>query len=180
MYWFHVDLMILSFSHLFPYKMLSRTFARSLARPNRVMVRGLSVSRTLYQTKIEEKHKTAETIYDVTGPDSSLIGPGAKPGTIPTDLDQATGLERYEILGKREGIDVFDMEKPIKEGKGTMEDPYLVPTYIGYRYVGCRGKNGEDHKAYWMKVDESEPARCWHCGTVYAAKYLGEPGHSHH
>lgn len=115
----------------------------------------------------------------MTGPDS-LIGPGATPGTIPTDIDQATGLERFEILGKMEGVDVFDMEKPIFEGSGSMKDPYLVPTYIGYRYVGCRGKNDEDHKPYWMKVEEGKPGRCWQCGTVYAAKYLGEPGHHHH
>ena len=38
-----------------------------------------------------------------------LLPPGAEPGTIPTDLDQATGLERLEILGKMQGIDVFDM-----------------------------------------------------------------------
>lgn len=41
-----------------------------------------------------------------------LLPPGADPGTIPTDLDQATGLERLEILGKMQGIDVFDM-KPL-------------------------------------------------------------------
>lgn len=37
---------------------------------------------------------------------------GAEPGTVPTDIDQATGLERLEILGKMQGIDVFDM-KPL-------------------------------------------------------------------
>ena len=31
---------------------------------------------------------------------------------MPTDLEQATGLERLEILGKMEGIDIFDM-KPL-------------------------------------------------------------------
>lgn len=41
-----------------------------------------------------------------------LIGPGAEPGTVPTDLEQAVGLERLEILGKMEGVDVFDM-KPL-------------------------------------------------------------------
>lgn len=41
-----------------------------------------------------------------------LHGPGAKPGTVPTDLEQATGLERLEILGKMQGIDIFDM-KPL-------------------------------------------------------------------
>ena len=38
-----------------------------------------------------------------------LLPPGAEPGTVPTDLEQATGLERLEILGKMQGIDVFDM-----------------------------------------------------------------------
>ncbi|KAF5210875.1 putative cytochrome c oxidase subunit [Clavispora lusitaniae] len=155
-------------------KQLSRTLVRT-ARQSRL----LTTSRILAQsTKVESK--SAFKLSEVTGPDSSLIGPGAKPGTIPTDLDQATGLERFELLGKMEGVDVFDMENPIFEGKGTMKDPYQVPTYIGYRYVGCRGRGGEDHKAYWMKVEEEKPSRCWHCGSVYAAKYLGEPGHHHH
>ena len=43
---------------------------------------------------------------------SDLLPEGAKPGTVPTDIDQATGLERLEILGKMQGIDVFDM-KPL-------------------------------------------------------------------
>jgi cytochrome c oxidase subunit 5b len=38
-----------------------------------------------------------------------LRGPGAAPGTVPTDLEQSTGLERLEILGKMEGVDIFDM-----------------------------------------------------------------------
>jgi len=41
--------------------------------------------------------------------EEDLLPPGAEPGTIPTDLEQATGLERLEILGKMQGIDVFDM-----------------------------------------------------------------------
>ena len=44
--------------------------------------------------------------------EEDLIPPGAAPGTIPTDVEQATGLERFEILGKMQGIDVFDM-KPL-------------------------------------------------------------------
>ena len=38
-----------------------------------------------------------------------LLPPGAEPGTVPTDLEQATGLERLELLGKMQGIDIFDM-----------------------------------------------------------------------
>jgi hypothetical protein len=44
--------------------------------------------------------------------ESDLLPPGAAPGTVPTDLEQATGLERLEILGKTQGIDIFDM-KPL-------------------------------------------------------------------
>ena len=68
---------------------------------------------------------------------------------------------------------------PITEGKGTMENPYLVPTYMGYRYVGCKGTAEVDHKPYWMKVEEGKVSRCWHCGTVLKAKYLGEPDMAH-
>lgn len=41
--------------------------------------------------------------------EKDLLPPGAEPGTVPTDLEQATGLERLEILGKMQGIDIFDM-----------------------------------------------------------------------
>jgi cytochrome c oxidase subunit 5b len=44
--------------------------------------------------------------------ESDLLPPGAAAGTVPTDLEQATGLERLEILGKMQGVDIFDM-KPL-------------------------------------------------------------------
>ena len=44
--------------------------------------------------------------------EEDLLPPGGKPGTVPTDLEQSTGLERLEILGKTQGIDIFDM-KPL-------------------------------------------------------------------
>ena len=47
-----------------------------------------------------------------------LVGPGAAPGTVPTDLDQSTGLERLEILGKTEGVDIFDMRPLDSSRKG--------------------------------------------------------------
>ena len=45
--------------------------------------------------------------------------PGAAPGTVPTDLEQATGLERLEILGKMQGIDIFDMRPLPSDRVGT-------------------------------------------------------------
>ncbi|KAI4137899.1 MAG: hypothetical protein L6R39_007056, partial [Caloplaca ligustica] len=56
-------------------------------------------------TPVFQKHAEVKSPQD-------LLPPGAAPGTIPTDLEQATGLERFEILGKMQGIDVFDM-KPL-------------------------------------------------------------------
>ncbi len=49
---------------------------------------------------------------------SDLLAPGAKEGTVPTDLEQATGLERLEILGKMEGVDIFDMRPLDASRKG--------------------------------------------------------------
>lgn len=157
--------------------MLSRSLR--VIKPSIQSVRLFSTSKiTLQHNKVDSK--TASNLSEVTGPDSSLIGPGAKPGTIPTNEDQATGLERFEMLGKLEGIDVWDMENPIKEGTGHPTDPFLVPSYLGERIVGCKGKGDEDHKPYWMNVSEDKPGRCWHCGNVFAIKYLGSPEHHHH
>ena len=50
--------------------------------------------------------------------EKDLLPPGAEPGTIPTDLEQATGLERLEILGKMQGIDIFDMSPLPSDRKG--------------------------------------------------------------
>jgi cytochrome c oxidase subunit 5b len=58
-------------------------------------------------------------IIEIEKPED-LIGPGAPPGTVPTDLEQATGLERLEILGKMQGVDVFDMRPLDASRKGTL------------------------------------------------------------
>lgn len=51
--------------------------------------------------------------------EEDLLPPGAEPGTVATDLDQSTGLERFEILGKMQGVDVFDMKPLDASRKGT-------------------------------------------------------------
>lgn len=61
--------------------------------------------------------------------DEDLIGPGAVPGTIPTDYEQATGLERLEILGKMEGVDVFDTGPLDASRTGTMLTPIVVQSF---------------------------------------------------
>lgn len=44
--------------------------------------------------------------------------------------NQATGLERFELLGKLEGVDVFDM-KPLQVDRlGTMKEPIKVYSLV--------------------------------------------------
>jgi cytochrome c oxidase subunit 5b len=63
-------------------------------------------------------------------PPPSLFGPGAKPGAVPTDYEQATGIERLQLLGEIEGIAVFD-KNPLDSSRiGTMADPIMVPSYV--------------------------------------------------
>lgn len=63
-------------------------------------------------------------------PPPQLYGKGAQPGTIPTDLEQATGLERLQLLGEIEGIKVFDDAPLDASHLGTKANPVLVPSYV--------------------------------------------------
>jgi hypothetical protein len=51
---------------------------------------------------------------------------------VPSDLEQATGLERLEILGKMEGVDIFDM-KPLDASRKGKARGYngLPPISLG-------------------------------------------------
>ncbi|CCF57289.1 hypothetical protein KAFR_0C02960 [Kazachstania africana CBS 2517] len=160
-----------------------RQASLKLFRPA-VMVRTLRTSSMLYQQKKEvtKEVETARKLADVNGPET-LVGPGAKEGTVPTDLDQATGLERLELLGKLEGIDIFDTKPLDSSRKGTMKDPILVDSYDDYRYVGCTGSPAGSHTVMWLKPTVNQVARCWECGSVYKLNPvgvdLGEDEHHH-
>lgn len=57
-------------------------------------------------------------------------------GGVPTDDDQATGLEREVMMAARKGLDPYNMLAP-KAASGTKEDPNLVPSITNKRIVGC-------------------------------------------
>lgn len=136
----------------------------------------LSTSRVAFQQPVV---KTASNLAEVNG-HNSLIGQGAQEGTIPTDVEQATGLERLELLGKLEGIEVFDL-KPLDASRiGTMENPIVVETYDDYRYVGCTGSPAGSHQTMWLKPTVGNVARCWECGSVYKVNAVGVPSDDHH
>lgn len=148
-----------------------------LARPVIRSSRAFSTSRVFLQSK--PVVKTAQTLSEVNGAES-LIGPGAKEGEVPTDLEQATGLERLELLGKLEGIEVFDLKPLDSSRKGTMENPIIVESYDDYRYVGCTGAPADSHSVMWLKPTVNQVARCWECGSVYKLKPVGVETDDHH
>jgi len=79
------------------------------------------VSTTLDQCKSDSWNGRILKIPVITEikTEEDLLPPGAEPGTIPTDLEQATGLERLEILGKMQGVDIFDMRPLPSDRVGT-------------------------------------------------------------
>lgn len=91
-------------------------------------------------------------VYAEIKNEADLLGPGATPGTIPTDIEQATGLERLEILGKMQGIDIFDM-KPLDASRLGTETTdasraHTTPIYADHKsrvvFLGrCAVANGE-------------------------------------
>ncbi|KAI9321063.1 cytochrome c oxidase subunit VB-domain-containing protein [Dichotomocladium elegans] len=110
------------------------------------------------------------------------IGPGAPAGTVPTDLEQATGLERMELLAKLEGREFFDMEPLNMTHLGTVKNPIVVKSHDAIRFVGCTGYPAESHDVIWLSLDKShEHDRCPECGSVYKMDFVGsEDDHHHH
>ena len=89
----------------------------------------------------------------LSSPPPSIYGPGAPQGTVPTDEEQATGLERLELLGKAQNVDVFDMEPLKVDRMGTMQDPIIVPSLTPIRIVGSTGFPADSNDTVWLTLD---------------------------
>lgn len=87
-----------------------------LARPSSSL-RALSTSAI---RRSDDHHAAAPSIYGV----------GAKPGETPTDQSQSTGLDRVQVLGLLEGVDVFDLEPLDSSRIGTLADPIKVLSVV--------------------------------------------------
>ena len=137
--------------------------ALRVARPVALAVR------TSNRRQASRAFSTTSRVSSGGPPPPELYGPGAKPGTVPTDLDQSTGLERLQLLGETQGINVFD-EEPLDSSRiGTKANPVLVPSYVRayshfcrivclMRFIGCRTH-------YWMH---------W-CSCGFSWCYLVQP-----
>jgi len=95
--------------------------ARPAARLARSAVKTSAVARTISTTSVRlSDHPVAPPVF----------GTGAKPGEVPTDENQSTGLERVQIYGNLQGIHVFDNEPLDASRLGTLKDPIKVPSPV--------------------------------------------------
>jgi len=105
---------------------------------------------------------------------------GGKPGEVPSDIEQVTGLQRLQLLGELEGIKIFD-DSPLDASRiGTKADPILVPSFDTERLVGCTGFPADSHDVAWFNLEKDKIGRCVECGSVYAIDYQGEEVHGDH
>ncbi|EIM22243.1 COX5B-domain-containing protein [Wallemia mellicola] len=113
----------------------------------------------------------------------SIYGPGAEDGTVPTDEDQATGIERMELLAKAQGSELFDMQPLKVDRMGTMKDPIIVPSLTPIRIVGSTGYPVDSNDTVWLTLDvrvNDGIGRCPESGVVYKLDYQGAPLDEHH
>jgi cytochrome c oxidase subunit 5b len=86
-------------------------------------------------------------------------------GGIPTDEEQATGMEKIIMNAMKEGTDPYNMFRP-KEYAGSKTDPHLVPSITNKRIVGCVCE--EDNTCVvWFWLHDGEAQRCPSCGAHY-------------
>jgi len=115
-------------------------------------------------------------------PAPQIYGTGGKSGAVPTDLEQATGLERLQLLGELEGINVFD-DSPLDSSRlGTKTNPVMVQCLVRdtaiqcaiiltviiqdtERIVGCTGVPADSHDILWFNLEKDKQARCTECGS---------------
>ncbi|ORY32924.1 cytochrome c oxidase subunit VB-domain-containing protein [Naematelia encephala] len=111
-----------------------------------------------------------------------IYGPGGKRGEIPTDADQATGIERFELIADAVGVDAFDWKPIDMTHMGTLDNPIEIFSLDTHRYIGCTGYPADSHDTIWMRLNHAElrkrsirkrPCRCPECGCVYELKYHG-------
>ncbi|KAK3994225.1 cytochrome c oxidase subunit VB-domain-containing protein [Cladorrhinum sp. PSN332] len=147
-----------------------------------------AVRRTLATTVVRRDadvpEKKIKSFHEVKTP-NDLFGPGTPVGQVPTDLEQSTGVERLEILGKMEGVDVFDMRPLDASRLGTLANPVLVRSAGDEQYAGCTGVPADSHNVIWLTMSRERPIeRCPECGSVYKMEYIGPQddhhGHDHH
>jgi cytochrome c oxidase subunit 5b len=96
--------------------------------------------------------------------------------TVPDQLGHSVGPERWELLAKMAGdSDPYQLTVQ-KRGKGSFEEPSLVPSTFQSRNVGCICHE-EQHHINWMTLHRGVPKRC-ECGYWFKLVDLKQPDYS--
>lgn len=103
---------------------------RSAARSTFTSIRLISTTQTRLSADHGHEHK------EIVSGDQNLFGPGAPAGQVPTEVEQATGLDRLELLAEMQGQKLFDEEPLPAEFTGTKEKPVLVYSLVRQFYIG--------------------------------------------
>uniref|UniRef100_A0A8C5P9L5 Cytochrome c oxidase subunit 5B, mitochondrial n=1 Tax=Leptobrachium leishanense TaxID=445787 RepID=A0A8C5P9L5_9ANUR len=84
---------------------------------------------------------------------------------IPSDTQQATGLEKAIMTAEEHGDDPYSVLKP-RSYAGTKEDPHIVPSITDKRIVGCICEE-DNTSVIWFWLHKGEAQRCPSCGAHY-------------
>ncbi|ORY65641.1 cytochrome c oxidase subunit VB-domain-containing protein [Leucosporidium creatinivorum] len=109
-----------------------------------------------------------------------IQGPGGKTGEVPTDFEQATGLERFELLYKLKGEEAFSLEPLEVTRAAGVDNPIKVFSLDHERIVGCTGFPVDSHDTILFPVGDSKATRCPECGTAYQVDFQGADHGDHH
>ncbi|KTW25865.1 hypothetical protein T552_03139 [Pneumocystis carinii B80] len=101
-------------------------------------------------------------------------------GRIPSSLEQATGIERYELLQKLAGKEAFDLTPLDASRLGTLKDPIVVESLDKTRLIGCTGFPADSHDVLWFELSVKENSRCPECGSVYKLNFIEGNIQNHH
>ena len=87
-----------------------------------------TVARTSARTFSTTPRRFSDDHHGPVAP--QLYGKGSNTeAKIPSDAEQATGIERLQLLGEMEGVDVFDDSPLYLTRLGTLADPIMVKTF---------------------------------------------------
>ncbi|PWN33688.1 putative COX4-cytochrome-c oxidase chain IV [Meira miltonrushii] len=142
---------------------------------SRSTMRSMNVSRSILNNNNLPRSIHSTALRMAGGGPPIIQGEGSAPGEVPTDESQSTGLERFELLGKLQGVDVFDM-KPLESSRlGTKKEPIMVQSLYPSRIVGCTGSPAGSHDTTWIHLKkEHDFHRCPECGSVYKLDFTGD------
>lgn len=98
--------------------------------PSRLSLTARAALRTIPRAQTVSLRSIATSAVRLSEQPPVIQGSGAPAGTIASDEDQSTGLERYELMGRLQGVDVFDMQPLEADRLGTKEKPVMVRSMV--------------------------------------------------